>query len=307
MKNQTVQFEIIDYRKSKSQAQWVTIYISRIRTYFEPIKMFGEIDYPSIEKVYYATNSIIQELIELRSHSRQGISPTIKFDAESKIIRVFNSLSTLVVEIREVEPQTKNTVYGYARVSTKRQSLKMQLEELKKFGCTQIVQEKVSALADRPQFDTLLSTLKEGDTLTVWKLDRLGRSMFDLIKIVSEMDAKGINFISLTENINTSTSTGKMMLMLFSMMAEYELSIKKERQEATKEIARKSGRLGGRPKGLSRDAKKTASVLMGMYREKEGEEYKYSISEITAALKISRGTMYKYLEYMNVPKRGDLF
>lgn len=69
-----------------------------------------EIDQPSIEKVYSATNFIIQELIELRSHSRQGISPTIKFDAEGKVIRVFNSLSTLVVEIREVEPETKNTI-----------------------------------------------------------------------------------------------------------------------------------------------------------------------------------------------------
>ncbi|MDR1502690.1 MAG: recombinase family protein [Prevotella sp.] len=302
MINKAVQFEIVDYRKSKSQAQWVTIYLSRIRTYFEPIKIFDEIDQPSIEKVYYATNSIIQELIELRSHSRQGISPTIKFDAESKVIRVFNSLSTLVVEIREVEVETKNTIYGYARVSTKKQSLKMQIDELKKFGCIQIVQEKVSALADRPQFETLLSTLKEGDTLAVWKL-----AMFDLIKIVSEMDAKGVNFVSLTENINTSTSTGKMMLMLFSMMAEYELSIKKERQEATKEIARQSGRLGGRPKGLSRDAKKTAHILMGMYKEQENSSYKYSISQICTALKISKGTMYKYLAYMNVPKRGNLF
>ncbi len=307
MKNQAVQFEIIDHRKSKSQAQWVTIYISRIRTYFEPIKIFDEIDQPSIEKVYFATNSIIQDLIELRSHSRQGISPTIKFDAENKVIRVFNSLSTLVVEIREVEPETKNTVYGYARVSTKKQSLKMQIEELKKFGCTQIVQEKVSALADRPQFETLLSSLKKGDTLAVWKLDRLGRSMFDLIKIVSDMDAKGVKFVSLTENIDTSTSTGKMMLMLFSIMAEYELEIKRERQEAHREIARQSGRLGGRPKGLTKDAKKTANVLMGMYQEKENTNYKYSISEICSALKISKGTMYKYLEYMNVPKRGNLF
>jgi DNA invertase Pin-like site-specific DNA recombinase len=183
----------------------------------------------------------------------------------------------------------------------------MQLEELKKFGCTQIVQEKVSALADRPRFDELLSSLNKGDTLAVWKLDRLGRSMFDLIKIVSEMNAKGVNFVSLTEKIDTSTSTGKMMLMLFSMMAEYELSIKKERQEATKEIARRNGRQGGRPKGLSREAKKTASVLMGNYQEKEGNKYKYSISQLCAAHKISKGTLYKYLEYMNVPKRGNLF
>jgi DNA invertase Pin-like site-specific DNA recombinase len=131
--------------------------------------------------------------------------------------------------------------------------------------------------------------------------------MLDLIRIVSEMDAKGVNFVSLTENINTGTTQGKMMLMLFSIMAEYELSIRRERQEANKEIARQAGRLGGRPKGLSRDAKKTAGILMGMYREKAEEDYKYSISEICAALKISKGTMYKYLEYMNVPKRGNLF
>jgi DNA invertase Pin-like site-specific DNA recombinase len=131
--------------------------------------------------------------------------------------------------------------------------------------------------------------------------------MLDLIRIVSEMDAKGVNFVSLTENINTGTTQGKMMLMLFSIMAEYELSIRRERQEANKEIARQAGRLGGRPKGLSRDAKKTATVLMGMYRERAGQDYKYSISEICAALKISKGTMYKYLEYMNMPKRGNLF
>lgn len=197
-------------------------------------------------------------------------------------------------------------IYGYALVSTKKQSLKMQIEELKKFGCTQIVQEKISALTERPLFNDLMNSLNEGDTLVVWKLDRLGRSMFDLIKIVSEMDAKGVKFVSLTEKINTSTSTGKMMLMLFSIMAEYELSIKKERQEATKEISRQSGRLGGRPKGLTRQAKKTASVLIGMYQEKQDRKYKYSISELTAALKISKGTLYKYPKYMNVPQRGNL-
>lgn len=300
-------FKIIDYRKSKSQPQWVTMYIARIRVYLKPMKMFGEIEIPTIENIYYATNSIVEELKEIRSHSRQGINPSIKFDRENKVIRVFNSLDTLVVEIREVEPEIQNTVYGYARVSTKKQSLKMQIDELKKFGCMQIVQEKVSALADRPQFNTLLSALKEGDTLVVWKLDRLGRSMFDLIKIVSEMDAKGVNFVSLTENIDTSTSTGKMMLMLFSMMAEYELEIKKERQEATKEIARKSGKLGGRPKGLSKDAKKAAVIVKDTYQEKKGDKYRYSVSEVCKAHKIARGTLYKYLEYLNVPKRGSLF
>lgn len=199
-------------------------------------------------------------------------------------------------------------IYGYARVSTKKQSLKMQITELKKFGCTQIVQEKVSGITDRPIFNNLLDTLKEGDILVVWKLDRLGRSMFDLINIVSDLENKGISFISITENINTKTTQGKMMLMLFSMMAEYELSIKKERIEANKELAKINGRLGGRPKGLTKKAQKTAMVLKDMYQQKiDHLEYKYSVSQICSVLNISKGTVYKYLEYMHVDKRGKLF
>nr|WP_255493346.1 recombinase family protein [Dysgonomonas sp. HDW5B] len=87
------------------------------------------------------------------------------------------------------------------------------------------------------------------------------------------MDAKGVNFVSLTENIDTSTSTGKMMLMLFSMMAEYELTLKKERQEAVKENARENGNQGGRPKGLSKEAKKAAVIVKTTYQEKEGDKY----------------------------------
>ncbi|MFV0331966.1 MAG: recombinase family protein [Dysgonomonas sp.] len=300
-------FEIKDHRKNKKIPQWVSTYVSLIKTYMRPMNMFGEIEEPTIEGVYYATVSIVNQLIELRKKSRQGINPNIKFDRENKIIRIYNSLDSLVLEIFDISHKADNQIYGYARVSTKKQSLKMQIEELQKFGCTQIVQEKVSALADRPQFDELLSSLKKGDTLAVWKLDRLGRSMIDLIKIVAEMEEKEVKFISLTENIDTTTATGKMMLMLFSIMAEYELNVKKERQEANKEIARKAGRLGGRPKGLSREAKKTAKILKDLYQEKEDNKYKYSISEIMASLDISKGTMYKYLEYMNVPKRGNLF
>jgi hypothetical protein len=146
-------FEIKDHRKNKSIPQWVSTYVSRIKTYMRPMEMFGEIEEPTIEGVYYATVSIVNELKEIRSHSRQGINPTIKFDRENKIIRIYNSLDSLVLEIFDVTDKAKNQIYGYARVSTKRQSLKMQIEELKKFGCTHIIQEKVSALAERPLFD----------------------------------------------------------------------------------------------------------------------------------------------------------
>lgn len=204
--------------------------------------------------------------------------------------------------------KAKNTIYGYARVSTKKQSLKMQVDALKNFGCDQIAQEKVSALADRPLFDGLLNSLNKGDTLVVWKLDRLGRSMLDLIKIVSEMDAKGVNFVSLTENINTSTTQGKMMLLLFSMMAEYELSIKKERQEATKQIARESGRLGGRPKGLSDKLIKQAPIVTKMYLARINGKPEFSVNEIAKSLGISKTSMYKCLRHLKVNLcRDNLF
>lgn len=194
MKNKSIQFQIIDHRKSKSQPQWVSTYLSRIQTYLKPIKMFDQIEQPTIEKIYYATNTIIGELKEIRSHSRQGISPTVKFDAESRVIRLFNSLDTLVVEIIEVVTESKNTIYGYARVSTKKQSLRMQVEELKKFGCNEIAHEKKSGLVDRPDFEKLLHKLTKGDTLVIWKLDRLGRSMFELINIMSHLEAKRVTF-----------------------------------------------------------------------------------------------------------------
>lgn len=195
-------------------------------------------------------------------------------------------------------------VFGYARVSTKKQSLKMQVDALKKYGCGQITQEKISALADRPIFEDLINNLHPGETLVVWKLDRLGRSMIDLIRIIATLEEKGVKFVSLTENIDTSTQTGKMMLMLFSMMAEYEISLRKERQDAVKEQNRLRGKLGGRPKGLSLEAKKTAEVLKHMYQEKDEEgNFRYSISKLTAALKISKGTLYKYLRVLNIKLR----
>lgn len=148
-------FEIIDHRKSKNQTQSVNTYLFRIKTFFKPISIFGEVDEPNIEKVYYATNSIIKESIEIRSHSRQGISPTIKFDAENKTIRIFNSLNTLVVEIVQKENevlivienfQREPQIFGYARVSTKKQNLSMQIEALKDFKCDEIIEEKASAV-----------------------------------------------------------------------------------------------------------------------------------------------------------------
>lgn len=96
-------FEIIDHRKNKQSPQWVVMYIAQIRAYLEPTVMFGEVEYPTIGTIYYTTNSIIEKLKEIRSHSRQGISPIVQLDTENESIRLLNSLNTLVLEIRKTK------------------------------------------------------------------------------------------------------------------------------------------------------------------------------------------------------------
>ena len=292
-------FYIIDHRKNKNTPSWANLLLSHLRTWVQPVKFPFEDEEtkPTIEGIFSACNNYLNELLQSdQRHFRR--KPDLFLNPEYTKLQIFDSASNLILEVR------KAVIYGYARVSTKKQSLKMQVEALQRFGCFKIIQEKVSALSERPLCDELLASLNKGDTFVIWKLDRLGRSMFDLIKIVADLDRKGVAFVSLTDNIDTSTTQGKMMLMLFSMMAEYELSIKKERQEAAKEIARQSGKLGGRPKGLSRAAKKTAKMLIDMYQERENGKYKYSIYEIIEALKISKGTLYNHLNLFDIPKRG---
>ena len=204
MKNQNIQFEIIDHRKNKRVPLWATAFLMHINVYLKPMKMFNEIEYPTSESIYNATVSILAKLEKESKKRWLGIIPDVKFDRENNIIRIFNSTGNLLFEIIEQENellavieklQRKPKIFGYARVSTKKQSLKMQVDALKNFGCEQIEQEQISALSVRPVFKLLLNSLQKGDTLVVWKLDRMGRSMLDLIKLVSEMDAKGVYII----------------------------------------------------------------------------------------------------------------
>lgn len=192
-------------------------------------------------------------------------------------------------------------IYGYARVSSRNQNLNLQIKSLNEYGCEKIYKEKISGLeSKRKQFEILQSILKNGDTLVVWKLDRLGRSMFELVEIIFNLKNKGVKFISLTENIDTDTPTGKIMLMFFSMMAEYELNLKKERIEAGRLLARKNGKLGGRPRGLSKKLSEKLEDIKKMYLAKENNCPLYSISEIEKLIGISRPSIYKCLKYMNL-------
>ena len=185
---------------------------------------------------------------------------------------------------------------GYARVSTKEQNLALQLDALEKEGCKKIFQEKISgAKADRPELKKLIDQLREGDVIITWKLDRLGRSLRDLVNLMNDIQDKGAGLKSLNDSIDTTTPHGKLTFHLFASLAEFERDIIRERTRAGLEAARARGRKGGRPKGLSKAAQDKAMIAETLYVN--GNK---SITEICKHLGIARSTLYKYLKYRKV-------
>ena len=178
---------------------------------------------------------------------------------------------------------------GYARVSTDDQNLDLQRDALKKAGCEQIFTDRVSGTkANRPGLEDALSHLRSGDTLVVWRLDRLGRSLTHLIATVTELQELGVGFKSLTESIDTTTSGGRLVFNIFASLAEFEREIIRERTNAGLKAARARGRNGGRPKKLSQ---KQIQMLQHLAADK-----KHSVKEICQTLGIGRTAFYRYLE-----------
>jgi len=137
---------------------------------------------------------------------------------------------------------------GYARVSTQDQDLALQLDALAAAGCEKIFTEKVSGTQrERPQLRTALEYMRSGDTLVVWKLDRLARSTKQLIETVEQLEAHEMGFLALTESLDTTSAGGKLLFHIFAALAEFERSIIQERTRAGLEAARKRGKVGGRP------------------------------------------------------------
>ncbi len=178
---------------------------------------------------------------------------------------------------------------GYARVSTEDQNLNLQRDALQKAGCEQIFTDTVSGTkARRPGLEQALSHLRSGDTLVVWRLDRLGRSLRHLIDTVTELADKGIGFKSLTESIDTTTSGGKLIFHIFGALAEFEREIIRERTQAGLTAARSRGRKGGRPKALT---EKQVQMLNQL-----ASDPNRSVEEICQTLGISRTTFYRYVK-----------
>jgi DNA invertase Pin-like site-specific DNA recombinase len=177
---------------------------------------------------------------------------------------------------------------GYARVSMQDQNLDLQKDALKKAGCEKIYVDTMTGEANnRPGLEQAFEMLREGDTLVVWRLDRLGRSLQHLIELVQELSHRQVGFKSLQESIDTTSPSGKLVFHIFGALAEFERNLCVERTKAGLAAARARGRLGGRPKVLD-DMQREALVLL--YNEK-----KHSVKDICHIMGISRQTLYNYL------------
>lgn len=177
---------------------------------------------------------------------------------------------------------------GYARVSTAEQNLILQTDALEAAGCERIFVEAASgAQRDRPVLQSALDYMRPGDTLVVWKLDRLARSMRQLIDTVELLQSKGMGLRSLTEAIDTTTASGKLVFHIFGALAEFERAIIRERTRAGLEAACARGRKGGRPRSLTT---KDLAIAKGMLRDPD-----INIADVAAKLNVSTATLYRHL------------
>ena len=178
---------------------------------------------------------------------------------------------------------------GYARVSTGLQNLHLQEDRLNQYGCEKIFSDHISgAKSKRPGLDRAIEFARSGDTIVVWRLDRLGRNMADLITLVNELNNRGVSFHSLEENItmDKSSSTGQLLFHLFAAFAEFERNLILERSSAGRIAARARGRYGGRPEKLN---KQDLTLLKTLY------DNGTPIKTIAEQWKVSRTTIYRYL------------
>lgn len=182
---------------------------------------------------------------------------------------------------------------GYARVSTLEQNPDLQRDALEEAGCEKVIVDQVSGtVADRPGLEKIKELFRPGDTLVVWRLDRLGRSLHDLIGWINYLDDRGVALQSLHEMIDTTTPAGKLTFHLFGALAEFERNLIRERTQAGLNAARARGRLGGRPKALDGDKRQ---VAVDLYRQK-----KITVGKICAMMGISKPTLYSYVRETQV-------
>lgn len=180
---------------------------------------------------------------------------------------------------------------GYARVSTQEQNLDLQRDALRAAACATVYEEKISggrSRAERPELDNALKALRKGDTLVVWRLDRLGRSLAHLVQIVTDLNQRGIALESLTEKIDTSTASGKLITNMFAVLAEYDRNLTRERTLAGLKSARARGRTGGRPPKIGAKEIREINVLLA--------DPHTTIKDVATRYGVSRTTIYKHIK-----------
>lgn len=185
---------------------------------------------------------------------------------------------------------------GYARVSRADQDPELQFRDLRAAGCAEIFEEKVSGakgVLQRPALAEALRYCREGDVLVVWRLDRLGRSLRDLIDVARGLEARGVGFRSLREALDTTTPGGRLVFHMFGALAEWERDVIRERTFAGLEAARARGRNGGRPRAMDEGAVRMARALMA--------DPERNVDGVCRALGVSRTTLYKYLREAEGP------
>ncbi len=184
---------------------------------------------------------------------------------------------------------------GYARVSTIEQTEDLQLDALRAAGCQRVFVDKASGkLTDRPALSAMLDQLRSGDTVVVWRLDRLGRSLRHLMDVIHDLETRGVAFASLNENIDTSTPGGKLVFHVFGSLAEFERNLIRERTMAGMAAAKARGRRGGRPTVWTADKLRVAKVM-----QDTGE---HDVASIARVLGVSRASVYRALANPSVPK-----
>jgi DNA invertase Pin-like site-specific DNA recombinase len=214
---------------------------------------------------------------------------------------------SLPVDLLKLSPETpvsksssgdefleKNVLVGYARVTTQDQKTELQIDALSAVGCERIFVEKASgAQRDRPELKAALEYVRAGDTIVVWKLDRLARSLKQLIETVDDLQRREVGFRSLTEAIDTTTG-GRLIFHIFAALAEFERSIIRERTVASLAAARARGRKGGRPPSLTeRDLQIVRAIL---------QDKNLSVAEIAAQVGVTSSTLYRYIPAVRTNK-----
>ena len=187
---------------------------------------------------------------------------------------------------------------GYARVSTQDQNLDLQKDALDKAGCTKIFVDEISGtVAQRAGLDKAKEVLRKGDVLIVWRLDRLGRSIRDLIDWVNHLEEEGIGFKSLQESIDTTTSSGKLVFHIFAALAEFERNLIRERTNAGLAAARARGKLGGRKKSLNAKERRRA---VETYQRKN-----HTVQQICEMMNITKPTLYAYIREEQANQKAE--